>query len=47
MMTRSLAGIIRDRPVFCLPGSPDAAATGMRLVLKEILHTVYIAKLKP
>lgn len=43
LMTRALAGIIESKPVFCLPGSPDAAKVGVELALKELPHAVFIA----
>jgi molybdopterin adenylyltransferase len=43
LMTRSIAGVIGTKPVFCLPGSPDAAKLGIELILKELPHAVYIA----
>jgi molybdenum cofactor biosynthesis protein B len=47
LMTRSVAGIMEDKPVFCLPGSPEAAKVGVVLALKELPHAVFIAKNKP
>ena len=47
LMTRSLAGIIENKPVFCLPGSPDAAKVGVELALNELPHAVFIASSKP
>lgn len=47
MMTRAIAGTMENRPVFCLPGSPDATRLGMDLVLKEVSHVVFIAGGKP
>jgi molybdenum cofactor biosynthesis protein B len=43
MMTRAIAGIVDSTVVFCLPGSPDAAALGMDLILKELPHAIFIA----
>lgn len=40
MLTRAAAGIIQDRPVFCLPGSPNAARLGTDLILSEIGHII-------
>jgi molybdenum cofactor biosynthesis protein B len=40
MLTRASAGVYRGRPVFCLPGSPNAARLGMELILAEILHII-------
>lgn len=44
IMTRAVAGVVDSKVVFCLPGSPDAAKTGMDLILKELPHAVYIAR---
>jgi molybdenum cofactor biosynthesis protein B len=46
-MTRAIAGVIANKPVFCLPGSPDAVRLGISLVLKELPHAVFIANSKP
>jgi molybdopterin adenylyltransferase len=47
LMTRSLAGVIGTKPIFCLPGSPDAAKLGVELILKELPHAVFIAGSSP
>ena len=47
LMTRTMAGTIENKPIFCLPGSPDAARLGVELALKELPHAVYIASSKP
>lgn len=38
MLTRAVAGIYRGKPIFCLPGSPNAARLGSELILEEIEH---------
>jgi molybdenum cofactor biosynthesis protein B len=38
ILTRASAGVYRGRPIFCLPGSPNAARLGMELILAEIEH---------
>ena len=43
LMTRAIAGTIENKVVVCLPGSPNAARTGVELVLKELPHAIYIA----
>ena len=43
LMTRTVAGTIENRPVFCLPGSTNAVRSGVKLVLKELPHAVFIA----
>lgn len=47
LMSRSIAGVMENKPVFCLPGSPDAAKVGVTLILKELPHAVFIANSKP
>ncbi len=42
MMTRATAGIIKDKVVFCLPGSPDAVEMAMKeIIIREIKHLVW------
>ncbi len=43
-LSRATAGIISGKPVFCLPGSPEAVALGMKLILPEISHMVFVAR---
>lgn len=38
ILTRAMAGVYRGKPIFCLPGSPNAARLGMELILAEIEH---------
>ena len=38
ILTRASAGVYRGRPIFCLPGSPNAAKLGIELILAEIGH---------
>lgn len=41
MLSRATAGVVRGKPLFLLPGSPNAVALAMnRLVLPEIGHVV-------
>jgi molybdenum cofactor biosynthesis protein B len=40
MLTRASAGIIQNKPVFCLPGSPNAARLGTDLILAELGHII-------
>ncbi|MGA9097750.1 MAG: molybdopterin-binding protein, partial [Methanotrichaceae archaeon] len=40
ILTRASAGVIENKPVFCLPGSPNAARLGTDLVLAEIEHII-------
>jgi molybdenum cofactor biosynthesis protein B len=47
IMTRAIAGVIGNKPVFCLPGSPDGVKLGLSLALKELPHAVFISSSKP
>ncbi len=40
MLTRASAGVYKGMPIFCLPGSPNAARLGMELILAEIEHII-------
>ena len=40
ILTRSVAGVIENKPIFCLPGSPNAARLGTDLILAEIEHII-------
>jgi molybdenum cofactor biosynthesis protein B len=43
-LTRATAGKVGRKLVFCLPGSPNAAELGMRLILPELPHAVMLAR---
>ncbi|MEM3073633.1 MAG: MogA/MoaB family molybdenum cofactor biosynthesis protein [Nitrososphaerales archaeon] len=42
-LTRTVAGSLDGRLIFCLPGSPDAVELGLKLLLPELPHALYIA----
>ncbi len=43
MLSRTMAGIIKGKPIFCLPGSPQACKLGMEsLVLPELGHALML-----
>lgn len=44
MLTRATAGLIKRRPVFCLPGNPNAVEAAMELILPELGHIVKHAR---
>jgi molybdenum cofactor biosynthesis protein B len=45
MLTRALGGLVKNKMVFCLPGSPDAVQTAMeQLILPELGHVMRIAR---
>lgn len=42
IMTRATAGIIRDKVIFCLPGSPDAVEMAMKeIIIREVKHLIW------
>ncbi|MCS7136349.1 MAG: MogA/MoaB family molybdenum cofactor biosynthesis protein [Nitrososphaerota archaeon] len=44
MLSRAMAGVVREKLVVCIPGSPDAAKTTIELLADELPHIVYMAK---
>jgi molybdenum cofactor biosynthesis protein B len=45
ILSRAVAGIVSGKPVFCLPGAPDAVKLGMeKIILPEIHHIIGHAK---
>ncbi|MCF8884883.1 MAG: MogA/MoaB family molybdenum cofactor biosynthesis protein [Nitrososphaerota archaeon] len=42
--TRATAGVINNRVVICLPGSPDAVELAFKIFLRELPHLVYISR---
>jgi molybdenum cofactor biosynthesis protein B len=44
LLTRAVAGIIDQKPVFCLPGAPNAVKVAMRLILPDLPHLVKHAR---
>jgi molybdopterin adenylyltransferase len=43
MLSRAIAGVIKSKPIFCLPGSPKACKLAMEsLVLKELGHMLML-----
>jgi len=46
MLTRATAGLYNGTLIFCLPGSPSACETGLKLILKEVGHAVKHSKEK-
>jgi molybdenum cofactor biosynthesis protein B len=42
-ISRALAGVIGSKVIYCLPGSPNAVETGMKLILPEIKHVCSLA----
>lgn len=43
-LSRAVAGVISGKVVYCLPGSKDAVAVAMKLIIPEIAHTLSIAR---
>ena len=44
VLTRATAGVVKGRLVLCLPGSPDASGTALRLFGKELPHALFVAR---
>ncbi len=44
ILSRASAYMIAGKPVFALPGSPDAVRTGLEIILEVIGHLVYEAR---
>lgn len=44
ILTRATAGIIDQKPVFCLPGAPNAVEIAMDLILPDLPHIVKHAR---
>ncbi len=40
ILTRAVAGIARQKAIFCLPGSPNAVKLGLELLLPEMGHII-------
>ncbi|AWR96442.1 molybdenum cofactor biosynthesis protein [Acidianus sulfidivorans JP7] len=46
-LSKATAGIINDKVIYALPGSPDAVMLAMeKLILPEVSHLVFIARSK-
>jgi|ECHnycMinimDraft_1075156.scaffolds.fasta_scaffold00020_27 molybdenum cofactor biosynthesis protein B len=43
-MSDVIAGVISSKPIFCLPGSPRAVEIGVKMILEEIGHLLFILK---
>jgi molybdopterin adenylyltransferase len=40
ILTRAIAGTAGNKVIFCIPGSPQAVVTAMRLIIPEVSHIV-------
>lgn len=40
LLTRASAGIIKGKPVFCLPGAPNGVKVALKLILPDLPHLV-------
>ncbi len=40
ILTRAIAGVARQKAIFCLPGSPNAVKMALELVLPEMGHII-------
>jgi molybdenum cofactor biosynthesis protein B len=43
-LTRATGGVIGDKVVFLLPGSPNAVKTGMKIILAEVSHLLHLVR---
>ncbi|KXA91666.1 hypothetical protein AKJ64_04610, partial [candidate division MSBL1 archaeon SCGC-AAA259E17] len=43
-LSRTTAGIVDKKPIFCLPGSPNSVRNGMKIIIPELAHTVKHAR---
>lgn len=43
-LTRATGGVVGDKVIFLLPGSPNAVKTGMRIILAEVPHLLHLVK---
>jgi len=41
-LTRATAGIIKNKVVYCLPGSPAAVKTALKIIMPELNHILYL-----
>lgn len=44
ILTRATAGLAAQKPIFCLPGAPNAVEVGMDLILPDLAHVVKHAR---
>jgi molybdenum cofactor biosynthesis protein B len=44
MMTRTIAGVVNESVIVCLPGSKNAVSLGVTLILEELLHIINLRK---
>lgn len=44
ILTRATAGLADQKPIFCLPGAPNAVEIGMDLILPDLAHIVKHAR---
>jgi Molybdopterin biosynthesis enzymes len=43
-LTRATGGVVGDKVVFLLPGSPNAVRTGMKIILTEVSHLLHLVR---
>jgi len=43
-LTRATAGVVKDKVFVLLPGSPNAVKTGLRILLGEVSHLLYLVR---
>ena len=43
-LTRATAGVVKGKVFVLLPGSPNAVKTGLRILLGEVSHLLYLVR---
>jgi len=43
-LTRATAGVAKGKLIVCMPGSPDAVRTAMRVFGSEVPHALFVAR---
>ncbi len=44
ILSRATAGLVKQKPIFCLPGSPNSVETGMDLIISDLAHIIKHAR---
>lgn len=44
MMTRTIAGVVNETVIICLPGSQNAVSLGVTLIQEELLHIINLRR---
>lgn len=44
MLTRATAGVVKGKLIVCMPGSPGAVETALRVAIGEFPHILFVAR---